>query len=122
MINTITDKEKKSNLVKNILAREREIWSYQVNIDNYKKIISNLKCEWGDDILKYKYYTTEQIVREVPEHKMQLVSDLVFKDQISKLLKSEMLEQSRAKHVYDALVSQIDEEVLEDLVYEELQT
>lgn len=104
---TITEEEKKANLATNILAREHEINGYQVNINNYGAMLANLPTEWPNDLLKYKDMSTQQIATNVPDEHLDLVNDLLFADKIKLLLRTEKIEQGKAKHVYNALVSQL---------------
>jgi len=116
MSDTITAAQKKANLAKNIVAREHEVYGYQVNIDNYTALIALLPSEWPVELAQYQNLTPDQIVDQVPEVDIQEVSDLLFRAKILKLLKTETIEQGKAKHIYDALVSQIDPSELDALL------
>ncbi len=113
---TITDKEKQDVLIANIVAREREIHSYQVNIDNYNALLKALPSSWPDELVKFRGLNTQQIAANVPLEQLQAVADLVFSDQVANLLKTEMIEQGKAQHVYNALVSQVDPAALPGLL------
>ena len=63
---------------------------------------------WPDNLKQYKGFTNQQIAEKVSDADMDAVSDLVFADKISFLLKTEKLEQRRARMVYDALVASQD--------------
>jgi hypothetical protein len=63
--------------------REREILDYQINIDNYRLAIKKIEQESIDDLLE-------------------------FKTQLESLLQSSVLEQAKAKLIYDVIVEQLD--------------
>lgn len=103
----ITDEQKRNDLLAQIAGREAEIYSYQTNINNYAAMLTILPKEWREDLVQFKGMTSEEIVKNVPDVNMQLVSDLVFRDRIEITLKIEQLEQSKAVHVLNALKSQL---------------
>ena len=103
------DKETiQKDLRENIKNREIEIYSYQLNINNFEIILKTIPSEWPERLLDYKGLTSEQIVNNVHEDDMQTVSDLVFRDKMEITLKIEKLEQSKAIHVLNALKSQLE--------------
>ena len=44
----------KQQLQEAIEQRESEVSGYQVNIDNYTRMIADLPCEWPDDLIGFK--------------------------------------------------------------------
>lgn len=104
----ITKEKVQSDIITNIANRELEVYGYQLNINNYEAILRNLLCVWCEDLIKFKGMTSEEIVKNVPEKDIQIVSDLVFRDKIETTLKIEKLEQSKAIHVLNALKSQLE--------------
>lgn len=113
---TITSDMVKAQLADNIIAREHEIHHYQVNIDNYTAILANLSTEWPANLLQYKGLSTQQIAEQVPDADMIVVSNLIMADNLTKALKTEKIEQSKSKQVYDALISQLDPAEIEALL------
>ena len=106
---TITNQEKEDQALVAILSRETEVQDYQVNVDNYTTMLLTLPSTgWPDTLKQYKGFTNQQIAERVSDADMDVVSDLVFADRVSFLLKTEKLEQRRAKMVYDALVASQD--------------
>lgn len=99
---------KKEDLEQAIENRKQEVYSYQINIDNYKLLLDILPKDWSEELLEYKGLTSEQIVDNVPEKDNQLVSDLVFRDNIKRTLQVEMLEQSKAIHILKVLELQYE--------------
>lgn len=101
-------KTKTKDLQANITARKEEIYSYQVNINNYQAILDGITDEWDEDTAKFKNMTSEEIVKNVPSELMEKISDLVFKDKIKTTIEIEKLEQRKSKHVLDALKKQLE--------------
>lgn len=108
-ITTITLEEKEKNALENILDREIEIDNYQINIDNYLAILKSLPSEWTAELEQFKGMDSQQIVIQVPLESIDIVSDLIFYDKVSFLLRTEIIEQRKAKHIYNAIVSQQDQ-------------
>jgi hypothetical protein len=108
MTTTLTEEQKVNQLADNVVMREREIHQYQVNIDNYTTMLANLPAgEWPENLAKYKGFTSQQVAKEVPDANIDEVSDLIFRDQVAMLLKTENIEKRKAQRVYDALVGKI---------------
>ena len=108
MHETITPQEKKDNLVDHLLIREDEVHNYQVNIDNYTAILTVLPSVWPPELIQYKGYSPKDVVEKIPEAEQDSVSDLIYMDRITFLLRTEKIEQRKARLVYDAMSSQID--------------
>ena len=110
---TISDNDRKLNLVRALIGREQEIHSYDINIGNYETMISSLPTgEWPDLIASYKNTPIEL----VPEDLHQSVTDYQFRDRVKALLATERLERSKSVRVYEALRSQIPSGELSSLV------
>jgi hypothetical protein len=102
---TITNDEKIAQLVTSIYHREQEIHNYQANIQNYTALYSVLPKEWPQDLVQFKNLGEDLAI--VPFDKLQQVSDLKFGERIGALLRTESIEQNKAKHIYNALISQL---------------
>ncbi len=97
------------DLTKAIEERTKEIYAYQANIDNYTTAIGLITDVWDDKTKFYKNYSNEQIIDLVPEALQDKVSQLVYKDRLTRLLKSEKMEQAKAQTMLDALKLQVGE-------------
>lgn len=102
---TITNDEKLAQLITSIYYREQEIHSYEVNIGNYNALYAILPKEWPQDLVQYK--SLGEDLAGVPFDKLQEVSDLKFGERIAALLRTEHIEQNKAKHIFNALVAQL---------------
>lgn len=92
----------------NIEARIQEVAGYQTNINNYSLMIAELSGEWSDDTLQYRNKETAELVKLIDdEEKLTQVADLVFKDKLVSTLRTERLEQRKAKLVLKVLQDQL---------------
>lgn len=105
MTEVMTQEDKDAILIDNIIAREQEVHAYQVNIDNYMHLLDKLPSKWPADLEPYRTLSRDALVEQVPVDRMQEVSSLIFRDQIERRVKTEILEQTKSQHIYDALVA-----------------
>lgn len=102
---TINGEEKTAQLITNLYYREQEIYGYQVNINNYTTLLNNLPNEWPADLEQYR--NAGEDLAGVPIERLQEVSDLKFAARIAATLRTELVEQNKAKHIYQAMVAQL---------------
>jgi hypothetical protein len=104
----ITTQEHLNNLVVAAFHREMEVYQYQINIDNYGVMIAALpQGDWPSNLLSYKNATTDSLPESLDDADVASVADYQYRDKIRNLLRSEKVEQSKARRVRDALKSQI---------------
>jgi hypothetical protein len=104
----ITTQEHLNNLVVAAFHREMEVYQYQINIDNYGVMLAALPQDgWPSDLLTYKNTPSEALPESLDDVVIGLVADYQYRDKIRNLLRSEKVEQSKARRVRDALKSQI---------------
>lgn len=116
---SINLEEKQSAIADAIIARENEIFSYQLNIDNYTAILesmSDLTEEWPSQISAYKNLVPNTIASHVPVDLLDLVNEYMYRDRIKFLLKTEKIEQSKSMRVLQALKSQLPQDKITELV------
>ena len=118
---TINPQDTINTLALNVVHREREVHQYQINIDNYTTMLANMpQGEPPAEILQYMSTKTEELPFEVSLEAMQQIADYQYRDRISYLIRTELIEQSKAKRVLDALKAQIPADQLNTLVAEAL--
>lgn len=97
-----------NNLIVHAYGREVEVYSYQTNIDNYMQMLSTLPT---DDIpnrlAQYMLVDVVNLPFDMSDDDIQLISDYQYRDKLRMLLRTEKVEQSKAKRVLDALKMQI---------------
>jgi len=122
MFNIITQEQKKLDIATNIIAREHEIYGYQMNIDNYNQILNLIPVQWPDDLIKYRHSTQENLANELSGEILQQVCDLQFREVIEGRLKIEIIEQNKSIHVRNALIRQVPEDEIQGLIAQALQS
>lgn len=121
MYMTINAQDTINSLALNVVHREREVHQYQINIDNYTTMLAALpQGEPPAEILQYMSTKTEELPFSVSLDVMQQIADYQYRDRISYLVRTELIEQSKAKRVLDALKAQIPADQLDALVAEAL--
>jgi len=118
---TINGQDTITALATNVVYREREVHQYQINIDNYTTMLAALpQGEPPAEILQYMSTKTEELPFEVPLETVQLVSDYQYRNRIAYLIRTEAIEQGKAKRVLEAMKAQIPADQLDALVAEAL--
>jgi hypothetical protein len=118
---TINEQDTINTLALNIVHREREVHQYQINIDNYTTMLAALpQGEAPAEIAQYLSTKTEELPFSVSLEAMQQIADYQYRDRISYLIRTELIEQSKSKRVLDALKAQIPADQLDALVADAL--
>ena len=118
---TITNQDTINTLALNVVHREREVHQYQINIDNYTAMLTALpQGEPPAEILQYMSTKTEELPFDVPLEIVQAISDYQYRDRIRYLVRTETIEQGKAKAVLNALKAQIPTDQLDALVADAL--
>ena len=107
----ITSTEHSNNLVAAAYGRELEVYSYQVNIDNYMTMLVALPDDdWPAHLNEYKAATIDSLPFSMVDEDVQAVADYQYRDRLRGLLRTERVEQGKAARVLDALKVQIGDE------------
>ena len=118
---TITNQDTIDTLALNVVHREREVHQYQINIDNYTAMLAALPQ--GDvpaEISPYMDTPTEELPVFIPLETISLIADYQYRKRITFLIRTEAIEQGKAKRVLDALKAQIPADQLDALVADAL--
>ena len=118
---TITNQDTIDTLALNVVHREREVHQYQINIDNYTAMLAALpQGDVPTEIVPYMDTPTEELPTFIPLETIQLIADYQCRKRITYLIRTEAIEQGKAKRVLDALKAQIPADQLDALVTEAL--
>lgn len=110
---TITDDFHYDTLADNIVAREMEVYSYDMNISNYQIMLEALPIEdWPDELAQYKTTPLEY----VPDELDQIVSEHQYRDRLKSLLKTERAERNKSFRLYEAMIARLPEANRLDLI------
>lgn len=102
---TVTQEEKLADMIAHIYMRELEIYQYQNNIDNYTRMLASLPSSWPEELMQYKNAPDD--LSTVPLNLIETVSNIRLAERLSTLIRTEMIEQGKCKHIYNSLVSQL---------------
>jgi len=104
----ITEQENQASLVMNAFHREMEVHSYQVNINNYTLMLEKLpKGEWPTDIAMYWNVPISDLPMNINIEDVARINDYQYRDQITKLLRTELMEQNKSKQILEVIKDQI---------------
>ena len=118
---TITNQDTIDTLAMNVVHREREVHQYQINIDNYTAMLAALpQGDVPEEVAPYMDTPTEDLPAFIPLETIQLIADYQYKKRITFLIRTEAIEQGKAKRVLDALKAQIPADQLDALVADAL--
>jgi hypothetical protein len=104
----ITPQEHNDNLVTNAYYREKEVYNYQVNIENYTVMLTGLPTtDWPENLAQYKNTTTENLPWDMSEADVNTVTQLQYRDRLRTLVRTEKVEQNKVRLVLESLKAQI---------------
>lgn len=113
MFYSVSNTDKYNILADNVVMREREIMSYDINIANYTAMLAALpEDEWPSHLAQYKTATLDQ----VPDEFDDIVSQYQYRDRLRYLVKTEKAERAKSFRVYEALIAQIPEAERDTLI------
>lgn len=100
----------------NVIMREFEIASYDLNISNYTTLLQTLPQEdWPENIAQYKGVTDLDLV---PDEFDDIVNEYNFRDRIRSLLKTEKRERLKSYQMYQVLLSQLPADLKDQYIAE----
>ena len=112
---TINDTHVTDTIAEAIVHREREIFSYDLNIVNYETALATMpQDDWPEHLVQYQTATLDQ----VPDEFDAIVSEYQFRDRLRYLLKTERAERLKTFKIYEALVARLPEDQVATLVAE----
>lgn len=105
----ITQEDHDKNLAQSIEMRENEVYQYQININNFESMIAalgNLPAQWPAHLVQYRGLTRDQMATAIEDDdELEIASGLAFRDELKARVRSERMEQRKAKMVLDTLVA-----------------
>jgi hypothetical protein len=105
----ITDQEHQDNLIFNAYHRENEIYSYQMNIDNYIHMIDAIpSAPLPESLSGYAKTEVIDLPLELSDDDVQLVTDFQYRNRLLATIRTERAEQGKATRIRDALKAQIE--------------
>jgi hypothetical protein len=84
-------------------ARQLEVDTYKANIANYRTLLATLDGDWDADLLHLKGVEAQEAARQCPEDKLLRLAVLQQFDQVTNLLKTEIVECAKAEAILNIL-------------------
>ncbi len=110
---TITEKDRQAAIAAAIVAREQELFGYDLNIVNYNALLEGLpKDPTPKEFLRPKSGEPLETATQTATQR----ADYGFRDEIRARLIAEKVERSKSERVYRVLLAQLPEEEREALV------
>ena len=84
-------------------VRQLEVDSYKANIVIYKALLATLDGDWDKDLIHLKGIEAQEAARQCPMDKLARLAVLQQFDQVTNLLKTEIVECAKAQAILDIL-------------------
>jgi hypothetical protein len=84
-------------------VRQAEVASYKENIATYNKLLATLDGDWDADLVHLKGLEAQEAARQCSMDKLARLAVLQQFDQVTNLLKTEIVECAKAKAILDIL-------------------
>jgi len=84
-------------------VRQLEVDSYNVNIAIYKALLATLDGNWDADLVHLKSIEAQEAARQCPIDRLARLAVLQQFDQVTNLLKTEIVECAKAQAILDIL-------------------
>jgi hypothetical protein len=77
-------------------ARQAEVDSYSANVVNYQTLLATLDGNWDDDLVHLKGMEAQEAARQCSMDRLERLAVLQQYDQVTNLLKTEIVERAKA--------------------------
>jgi hypothetical protein len=84
-------------------ARQMEVDSYSVNVATYQALLATLDGDWDDDLAHLKDVEGQEAARQCPMDRLERLAVLQQYEQVTKLLKTEIVERAKANAILNVL-------------------
>ena len=84
-------------------ARQMEVDSYAANVANYKAWLATLDGNWDADLIHLKDMEAQEAARQCPMDRLERLAVLQQFDQVTNLLKTEIVERAKATAILNIL-------------------
>jgi hypothetical protein len=84
-------------------VRQAEVASYKENISTYNKLLATLDGDWDADLVHLKDLEAQKAARQCPMDRLARLAVLQQFDQVTNLLKTEIVECAKAQAILDIL-------------------
>jgi len=89
-----------------IELRQSEVDSYSLNVEFYNALLLTLDGNWDADLVHLKEVEIQEAARQCPMDRLERLAVLQQFDQVTNLLKTEIVERAKALAILEVLQSQ----------------
>lgn len=86
-----------------IELRQSEVDSYSLNVEFYKDLLLTLDGNWDADLVHLKDIEIQEAARQCPMDRLERLAVLQQFDQVTNLLKTEIVERTKAVAILEVL-------------------
>jgi len=86
-----------------IELRQSEVDSYSLNVEFYNALLLTLDGNWDADLVHLKEVEIQEAARQCPMDRLERLAVLQQFDQVTKLLKTEIVERAKAMAILEVL-------------------
>jgi hypothetical protein len=86
-----------------IETRQLEVDAYTQNVTNYQALLARLDGNWDADLIHLKAVETQEAARQCPMDRLERLAVLQQFDQVTNLLKTEIVERAKAAAILSTL-------------------
>ena len=83
--------------------RQMEVDTYTINVNNYTTLLTTLDGNWDSDLIHLKDLESQEAARQCPMDRLERLAVLQQFDQVTNLLKTEIVERAKAKAILDIM-------------------
>lgn len=105
----ITDEKRVFDLASHLVMRIEEVYEYDANIKNYKKILQDLPSEYPEHLEHLKGMDPVTALQMCPIDDIELLSKLHQYERINFIIRTEIAERTKADSIRAAVENQLDE-------------
>ena len=84
-------------------ARQMEVDAYAQNVSNYQLLLATLDGNWDADLAHLKDLEAQEAARQCPMERLERLAVLQQFDQVTNLLKTEIVERAKATAILGVL-------------------
>ena len=84
-------------------TRQMEVDTYTINVNNYTTLLATLDGNWDSDLIHLKDLESQEAARQCPMDRLERLAVLQQFDQVTNLLKTEIVERAKAKAILDIM-------------------
>jgi len=104
----VTQTEHLDTLVTNSYHREKEVYQYQVNVDNYTVMLTGLPQDnIPTSLANYANTEIHDLPWDMDDADVQMIAQYQYRNKLRSLLRSEKVEQNKARLILEALKAQV---------------